>query len=111
MENTKMILKNKEGKEYILEYNRQSVQQIEKMGFSIGDVEKRPMTMFPLIFRGAFIKNHKYIKETEISEIYDKIGKKSELHNRLLDMITECYMTLGDNEDENDEGNVDWEIV
>lgn len=111
MENTKKILRNKDGKEYILEYNRQSVQQIERLGFSIEDVRRQPMNMFPLMFRGAFLKNHKYVKEKEISEIYDKLPKKSELHNDLIVMITECYATLNDDENENAEGNADWEIV
>ena len=69
MENTKITLRNKEGKEYILEYNRQSVQQIEKMGFSINDIDSKPMIMFPLMFRGAFIANHKYLKEKPIFSI------------------------------------------
>lgn len=111
MENTKITFK-KDGKEYILEYNRQSVQQIEKLGFTIEDVSRKPMTMFPLMFRGAFLANHKYVKEKEIEEIYDNIRKKDELHVTLINMITECYETLSDNNKETEnEGNVDWEIV
>lgn len=110
MENTKMIIRNKDGQEYILEYDRDAVQQIEKLGFSINDIDSKPMTMFPLMFRGAFIKNHKYIKEKEVKNIYDKINKKSELHNRLIEMITECYLSLSDKDTDN-EGNADWEIV
>lgn len=110
MQNTKIIIKNKEGKEYILEYNRQSIQQIERIGFSLEDVGKKPMTMFPLMFRGAFLANHKYVKEKEINELYEKMGKKDELHSALMNMINECYETLMDNEEES-EGNVGWEIV
>lgn len=110
MQNTKIMLKNKEGKEYILEYNRQSVQQIERLGFSIEDVSKKPMTMFPLMFRGAFLKNCRYVKEKEINELYDKMTKKDELHSVLINMITECYETLTENEGDA-EGNVGWEIV
>lgn len=110
MENTKIVLKNKDGKEYILEYNRQSIQQIERIGFSLEDVGKKPMTMFPLMFRGAFLANHKYVKEKEINDLYEKMGKKDELHSALMNMISECYETLMDNEEES-EGNVGWEIV
>lgn len=112
MENTKKILKNnKTGEEYILEYDRESVQQIEKLGFSINEVENKPMIMFPLMFRGAFIKNHKYIKDKEINEIYDKIKNKTALFHDVMQMITECYETLISDSEENDEGNADWEIV
>lgn len=112
MENTKKILKNKEGKEYILEYNRKSVQQIEKLGFSLNQAADKPMTMFPLMFRGAFLAHHKYMKDKEIEEIYDAIKDKSVLHENLLNMITECYTSLLDEETNGeDEGNADWEII
>ena len=111
MQNTRIMLKNKEGKEYILEYNRQSVQQIERIGFSLEDVTKKPMTMFPLMFRGAFLVNCRYVKEKEINELYDNMKNKSELHNALMNMISECYETLADSEEEDAEGNVGWEIV
>lgn len=111
MENTKIMMKNKDGKEYILEYNRQSVQQIERLGFSIEDVSKKPMLMFPLMFRGAFIANCRYVKEKEINELYEKMNKKDELHSALINMITECYESLTDSDEDENEGNVDWEIV
>lgn len=110
MENTKMIIRNKEGQEYILEYNRDSIQQLERLGFSLNSVEDKPMTMFPLMFRGAFLKNHKFIKEKDIEEIYDRIKDKNDLHNRLMQMIAECYETLLVDDTKN-EGNADWEIV
>lgn len=110
MQNTKIVLKNKEGIEYILEYNRLSVQQIERMGFSLEDVTKKPMTMFPLMFRGAFLANCRFVKEKEITELYDGMKNKEKLHNALMNMISECYETLTES-DENSEGNIDWEIV
>lgn len=110
MQNTKIVLKNKEGIEYILEYNRLSVQQIERMGFSLEDVTRKPMTMFPLMFRGAFLANCRFVKEKEITELYDSMKNKEKLHNALMNMISECYETLTES-DENSEGNIDWEIV
>jgi uncharacterized protein YfkK (UPF0435 family) len=112
MENTKITLKNKEGIEYILEYNRLSVQQMERMGFSLEDVTRKPMTMFPLMFRGAFLANCRFVKEKEITEIYDNIKNREKLHNTLMTMISECYETLTDSDEGTDtKGNVDWEIV
>lgn len=111
MQNTRIMVKNKEGKEYVLEYNRQSVQQLERLGFSIEDVSKKPMTMFPLLFRGAFLVNCRFVKEKEINELYDNMKNKAELHNTLINMVTECYETLTDNDEEANEGNAGWEIV
>ena len=110
MQNTRISMKNSEGKEYKLEYKRESVQQKERMGFSIEEVSKKPMLMFPLMFRGAFLKNCRWVKEKEIKELYEKMKKKDELHSALMNMINECYESLMDSE-ENSEGNVDWEIV
>lgn len=110
MQNTKIVLKNKEGIEYILEYNRLSVQQIERLGFSLEDITKKPMTMFPLMFRGAFLANCRFVKEKEITELYDNMKNKEKLHNALMNMISECYETLTESEGDS-EGNVDWEIV
>ena len=40
----------------------------------------------------------------------DKMKKKDELHNTLITMISECYESLTDS-DEDAEGNAGWEIV
>lgn len=108
MENTKIKLK-KEEKEYILEYNRQSIQQLERMGFSLEDMTKKPATMFPIMFRGAFLANHKTVKESEINDLYEQMTKKDVLHSKLIEMISETYLSLV--EDNDTQGNVDWEIV
>ena len=97
------------GKEYTLEYNRQSVRMMESQGFAADELTKQPVTMIPLLFQGAFMKNHKGLKRALIDEIYDNIADKSALIAALVDMYSETINSLiGDREEE---GNVSWAVA
>ncbi len=100
---------NYEGKDYCLEYNRQSVRTMEAQGFVLEDVTKMPMTMIPHLFSGAFIKNHKGMKRQLIDDIFDAIGNKSELMQALIELYAETLSSLTDDQD--DQGNVSWAVV
>ena len=102
---SKILLKHN-NKEYVLEYNRKSVQMMEGQGFVLNEIEARPMTMIPLLFQGAFLKNCKGTKRAVIDEIYDSIGNKTDLMNVLIEMYAETLSTLTD---DSEEGNVTWE--
>lgn len=104
---SKIVLKHN-NKEYVLEYNRQSVKMIEGQGFVLDEIATKPVTMIPLLFQGAFIKNCKGTKRAVIDEIYDGIGNKSDLMNVLLEMYAETLSSLTD---DTEEGNVTWEMV
>ena len=58
--NNKKIKLNYKDKDYILEYNRKTVSDLENMGFVASEIASKPATMLPLAFRGAFLKNHTY---------------------------------------------------
>lgn len=94
-------------KEYTLEYNRKSVEMMEKKGFVATDIETKPMTVLPALFAGAFLANHRFIKQEVIEEIYSKMTNKQELIGKLAEMYNEPIMALVDEPDES-EGNVDW---
>lgn len=110
--NNKKIKINYKDKEYILEYNRKTVSDLENMGFVASEFASKPATMLPLAFRGAFLKNHKFIKQDLIDEIFAHIKNKQELISSLSEMIVECYQSLMSDEVEGDgEGNASWEII
>jgi len=94
--------------EYVLEYNRQSVKTLEGQGFRLDEVANMPMTMIPMLFHGAFYKNHKGIKRNLIDEIYEGIGDKAGLIQALAEMYAETLSTLTDDAGE---GNVSWALV
>ena len=96
-----------QNKEYILEYNRRSVEMMEKKGFVASDIETKPITTLPALFAGAFIANHRFVKQEIIDEIYSKMTNKQELIGKLAEMYNEPIMALVD-EPEESEGNLDW---
>ena len=103
------IALNYNDKEYELEYTRQSVRMMESQGFVLEEISSKPMTMIPMLFSGAFAKNHRGIKRALIDEILENISDKAGLLNALIEMYAETLSSLTD-EPEN-EGNAVWAVV
>lgn len=109
---SKQIKLTYEGKDYVLEYNRASVREMENRGFVASEMGNKPATMLPIAFEGAFIKNHRFVKSETVEEIFSHIKDKSKLISQLSNMIVECYNSLMNDEVEaDDKGNALWEIV
>ena len=106
----KRIEFNYKGTDYVLEYNRKSVEFMERQGFIISELATKPMLMLPMAFEGLFFKNHKNIKKSEIDEIYDQFKNKESLISTIAEMLNETYNTLQSEPDGN-EGNIDWKVV
>ena len=98
------------GTDYVLEYNRKSVEFMERQGFVVSELVEKPMLMLPMAFEGLFFKNHKNIKKSEIDEIFDKFKDKNALISTIAEMLNETYNTLQE-EPEGNEGNIDWKVV
>ena len=94
-------------KQYTLEYTRKSVEQMEKAGFVVSQIQEKPMTTLPALFAGAFLANHRFVKQDVIDEIFSKMTKKDELIGKLAEMYNEPIKSLIDEPDEA-EGNLDW---
>jgi len=104
-----MIKYKYEGNEYLLEFDRASVELLEKMGFNLNDFSGKFATMQPMLFRAAFIKNHKFEKGLNYDKMWAEVKDKQGLINALIDMVAETYQTLMG--DENNEGNANWEVM
>lgn len=96
-----------QNQEFCLEYTRRSVEIMEKKGFVASDIETKPVTILPALFAGAFLANHRYVKQDVIDEIYSKMTNKQELIGKLAEMYNEPIMALVDEPDES-EGNLGW---
>ena len=59
------------GENYTLEYTRKSVEIMEKQGFVAEEVDRKPMTMLPALFAGAFIARHRFVKK----EVIDRLSR------------------------------------
>lgn len=103
------IALNYNGKDYELEYTRQSVRAMEGQGFVLEQISSKPMTMIPMLFSGAFAKNHRGIKRSLIDEILENISDKAGLLNALIEMYADTLSSLTD-ETEN-EGNATWAVT
>ncbi len=100
---------NYQGKDYTLEYTRESVKQMEREGFVANDIIAKPMLTLPKLFAGAFKAHHKYdVKQKQIDEMFDLFKNKDALIEKLAEMYHEPFEALMD--DSSDEGNaIAWE--
>ena len=94
-------------KEYVLEFTRRTVTEIEKKGFVAAEVENKPMSTLPALYEGAFLAHHRFEKKEVINEIFSHMTNKEELIGKLAEMYNEPIMALVE-EPEESEGNVSW---
>lgn len=96
-----------EDKEYILEFTRRTVTEMERKGFVAADVENKPMSTLPALFEGAFLAHHRFVKKDVIDNIFAHMTNKEDLIGKLAEMYNEPIMALVE-EPEANEGNVSW---
>lgn len=95
------------GKEYVLEFTRRTVSEMERKGFIASEVEAKPMTTLPALFEGAFLAHHRFEKKEVMNAIFNKMTNKEELIGKLAEMYNEPILALVEEPEEN-EGNVEW---
>ena len=96
------------GNVYTLEYTKDTIRQMERLGFNIYEYGQRPITDTEQLFFGAFLSKHHQMKNDKKAEIFNRIAKKSELLGKLYSMYVEQVTSLSD-EPEETEGNATWE--
>lgn len=97
-----------EGTKYTLEFSRATIKQMESSGFTIADLNRKPVTSWPMFFAGAFLLHHRKLKEDKIREIYKHMTDKDRLMERLTEMYYEALSTLMDDPDEDDAKKIVW---
>ena len=83
---SKVIISDKEGTKYTLEFNARVVKNMERRGFKI-DTDY-PHTMIEDLFLGAFQMHHKNIMPERVKAIWHDQTKKDDL----LGVLTKLYM-------------------
>lgn len=87
-------------KEYVLEFTRATVQQMERQGFVAQDIDTKPMTILPALFAGAFLAHHRYEKAEVVDAIYKCMEDKTQLIEKLAEMYNEPITSLLEEPDE-----------
>lgn len=101
----KQITFEYEGKDYTLEYTKNTVRQMERRGFVADDITTKPLTVIPDLFAGAFLSKHPQVKREKIDKIYEEMHGKQRLIRALMDMYNETIEGLIDSDEE---GNENW---
>ena len=106
---SKKIKLSYEGKEYTLEYTRNTALALEQSGFVLSDVRNKPVSSLVTLFNGAFVANHRRLEGSVVEKIFDSLKDKEKLLAALVGMYDETVSSLMDSTD--DEGNATWEMT
>lgn len=98
-----ITLKDENGKEYTLEYSKNSIMHMERQGFNMDEFDAKPVLMATMLVQGAFIKNHSNVKYDKIEKIYKSLSNKEGFLKKLVEMYNEQADELVE------EGNAEWE--
>lgn len=85
------------GADYVLQYNRWAIKQIEAKGFSVDKISDKLVTSIELMFQGALIMNHPRVKASEANKLFDAMSDDydtSELIELLVDLYTDALPVL-----------------
>lgn len=103
----KQLVFTYDDKQYTLEFTRKTIAEMEKNGFVANEVEAKPMTTLPALFRGAFLAHHRFEKKDVMDKIFSKMTNKEDLIGKLAEMYSEPVLSLIEDPVES-EGNVNW---
>ena len=94
------------GKDYMLEYTKESVKEMERAGFVASEVLNKPNTLLPSLFAGAFRAHHRTTSKSIIDEIFDALGDKEDLIGKLAELYQEPLSAMLDEPE--DSKKVEW---
>lgn len=106
---SKSIKIEHDGKTYTLSYTKRTIKEMEASGFIAEEVDRMPATMIPRLFNGAFLRNHRFVKDPVKEEIYARLADKAGLIEVLVSMYNEALAELVD-EPEDEAKKVRWTV-
>ena len=107
---SKVVISDKEGTKYTLEFNARVIKNMERRGFQLNT--DFPYTMIDDLFLGAFQMHHKGMTPDRAKAIWAQQTKKDDL----LGVLTKLYMKpleelMAEPEAEGENENPTWETV
>ena len=101
---SKQIIIPFQDEKYILEYTRKSIEKMEQRGFKVSDVKDKPVSTLPVLFAGAFLAHHPYVKKEVVDAIFAQCADKETLLQKLGEMYNDPIRVMTESE-----GNLKWE--
>ena len=98
-----ITVSDENGNKYTLEFTKNTIVAMERVGFSLDKFEEQPVLMTTLLVQGAFAKNHARVKNSTIERVFNSLKNKEAFIEKLVEMYLEQRDALVD------EGNVEWE--
>jgi len=107
-----VIIHDKEnGRDYTLEFNRESIKFAEGRGFKLEDVDDYPMSKIPEFFWYAFRMHHPSFSLNQAEKMLDRMGGMTEaLGKRLGELWTVPFEALNPSEGDEKNANVTVEL-
>ena len=106
---TNIIVRDRDGVRYTLEFNSRIVKRMERNGFKI-DTDY-PNTMIDELFAGAFQMYHKGMMPEKIKDIWKFQSKKDELLGMLIKLYMKPLEDLMDEPEGAEEADPTWETA
>ena len=97
------------GTDYTLEFTRDSIKQMERLGFSLDTAASQPVTALEALFKGAFSAHHPRISQTVLKEIWDDMDDKNGLFEALIELYSEPLEALFKEPEEGKK--IEWKVV
>lgn len=86
-----------EGTEYVLEFDRASVELAERgLDLTIDEVRSQKVSSFKTLFHAALLKHHPRVKPHTVDRLYEVQDDKLGLHQDLVEMYGETINSLFD---------------
>lgn len=98
-----------EGTKYTLAFTRKTVMAMTNNGFTLDMVTSKPAIGIPMLFKGAFLANHKWLKDDVKDRIYEHITNRADLILKLQEMYVVPINEMFEEPEEEDEKKVAWD--
>lgn len=104
---------NLDNRTYELEFDKATVKWCDAQGLTVDNLSQYPMTYIPILVQGAFRKNHRYLSNSTIDDLYKRIPQKTEFIAKLMELYVEPINALmgSDETEEYEEKNEIWTLV
>lgn len=100
---------NHKGTDYTLEFTRDSIKQMERVGFSLDTAASQPVTALETLFKYSFSAHHPRISQTVLQEIWDGMDNKDGLFEALIELYSEPLEAMFKEPEETKK--IEWKVV